>query len=433
MDSSLTTDYTDKTRQLPDLQAKYNHLEEEFQHIKTALLSREDALAMAEKEIERWKSYVENLPTPVAIANENFTIIYGNKASARLVQRIKHLLPPGTNSLMDMQLNRISPENYTKERFQTSPDILQHSTQLGQEYIRTNTYTIRENGQFREVLLILHVLSSEIQLANNIEQIVKSLSVTTTDLNEASNILTYSTEETANQAQSVTAASKETTRIVQTVASSAEELAASITEVSSRVNETSTVAQQAAHNANKTKETMTSLGASSQEIGEIVKVIASIADQTNLLALNATIEAARAGEAGKGFGVVANEVKELARQTAKATDEISRTIGSVQNETARAVDAIDGIVDVIKQVNELSEAVAAVVEQQNTATTEIARNVAEAAGGTAEVNVNIATVSALTLETGETAKHVLESAQSLNTEADKLNSTITAFLNVVKG
>ncbi len=82
----------------------------------------------------------------------------------------------------------------------------------------------------------------------------------------------------------------------------------------------------------------------------MVGMISGIAGQTNLLALNATIEAARAGAAGEGFAVVASEVKALAEQTAKATEEIARQIGEVQGSTAQAVTAIGGITARIREI-----------------------------------------------------------------------------------
>src|SRR5690606_23140721 len=111
-----------------------------------------------------------------------------------------------------------------------------------------------------------------------------------------------------------------------------------------------------------------------QKIGEVVELISTIAEQTNLLALNATIEAARAGEAGKGFAVVASEVKGLAGQTAKATEEIAAQIRAVQAVSAEAADAIRGIGDTIARINDTAAAIAAAVEQQGAATSEIARN-----------------------------------------------------------
>ena len=99
--------------------------------------------------------------------------------------------------------------------------------------------------------------------------------------------------------------------------------------------------------------------------------------------MNATIEAARAGEAGKGFAVVANEVKELAKQTAKATEDISRKIEAIQGDTKGAVEAIAQIGKIINQINDIQNTIASAVEEQTATTSEISRNVAEAARGSA--------------------------------------------------
>ena len=137
--------------------------------------------------------------------------------------------------------------------------------------------------------------------------------------------------------------------------------------------------------AEQTNERIAELSQAAGRIGEVVKLIAAVAAQTNLLALNATIEAARAGEAGRGFAVVASEVKALAAQTAKATEEISAQITQMQSATEQSVSAIKAIGGTIGQISEISTAIAAAVEQQGTATQEIARNVQQAAQGAIEV------------------------------------------------
>jgi methyl-accepting chemotaxis protein len=158
---------------------------------------------------------------------------------------------------------------------------------------------------------------------------------------------------------------------------------------------------------------MAKLGQSSAEIGEVVKVITSIAQQTNLLALNATIEAARAGEAGKGFAVVATEVKELAKETAKATEGISRKIELMQANTSGAIETISEIGGIIAQINDISSTIASAVEEQAVTTNEIARNVAEAVRGSAQVTENITAVALAAKGTTSGAAGTQQEAEEL--------------------
>jgi methyl-accepting chemotaxis protein len=72
-------------------------------------------------------------------------------------------------------------------------------------------------------------------------------------------------------------------------------------------------------------------------IGEITATVNDLADQSNLLALNAAIEAARAGEQGKGFAVVANEVRVLAEQSKQATARVRTILEEIQKATDAAV------------------------------------------------------------------------------------------------
>jgi methyl-accepting chemotaxis protein len=145
------------------------------------------------------------------------------------------------------------------------------------------------------------------------------------------------------------------------------------------------VVRSAVSKAKATSDKFAGLVHATQTIGDVVKLIQQIAGQTNLLALNATIEAARAGEGGRGFAVVASEVKTLAVQTANATHEIAGQILAVQTSTTEAVDTIHGIEDCMGEINTYASAIAASVEQQSKATSEISYNVANASQETNSV------------------------------------------------
>jgi len=226
----------------------------------------------------------------------------------------------------------------------------------------------------------------------------------------------------------VAGAAEQTSANVRTVATATEELTISIRDIAVQVAQSAEIASLAVAKAGDTDRTVQELSKGAEKIGEVMALINSIADQTKLLALNATIEAARAGESGKGFAVVASEVKALAGQTTKATQEITAQIASIQGATEGAVEAVREIGKIIGQMSAISNSVAAAVEEQGAVTQEIARSVQEAALGTQQVSGSITDVRSGACETRSSASRVLDAAQELARQSDRLSAEVATFL-----
>jgi methyl-accepting chemotaxis protein len=272
-----------------------------------------------------------------------------------------------------------------------------------------------------------HALDSLAGTLRDVAAGADSLASSNEEVTGVSRLMAQNADSAAGHANAVSAASEQISMNVTVVASSAEELMASIREISKSSNEAARVAKNAAGVAAQTNQRIGKLDQSSVEIGKVIKMITSIAEQTNLLALNATIEAARAGEAGKGSAVVANEVKELAKQTANATTEIGQKIGAIQVDTKDAVQAIGEIMEIINQVNDISTTIASAVEEQTVTTTEIGRNVQEAAKGSHEIAESNAGVAATARNTAEGAQKIESAARELSAMAARLQSLVTAY------
>jgi methyl-accepting chemotaxis protein len=267
---------------------------------------------------------------------------------------------------------------------------------------------------------------------SKVSQLVDGLSSSSSTMDSTARSMLSTATATNRQAGVVADASEQTSANVQMVASATEELTSSITEISRQVAQSTEISARAVENARRTGDTAQSLASGAQKIGDVVTLIQNIAAQTNLLALNATIEAARAGEAGRGFAVVASEVKSLAGQTAKATTEISEQVAAIQGASDQTVAAIRNVVDVITEINQIGIAIASAIEQQGSATKEIARNVQEAAHGTQDVTSNISGVQQAANDTGAAATQVLDAAEQLSQQSSDLAGQVNRFLADVR-
>ncbi len=261
-----------------------------------------------------------------------------------------------------------------------------------------------------------------------VETLLSSVNDSATAMRSTADALLGSSDQTTQRATSAVQAFNEASTNVETAAVAADELARSIDEISRQLGDTSKLVTLATNEARATDGEIAGLADGAKKIDDVVTLIRNIAGQTNLLALNATIEAARAGEAGKGFAVVASEVKSLAVQTARATEEIADHILAVQGSTSGAVDAIRHIAARMHEINRYTAAVAASVEQQNSATGEISHNVASAAESTGQVVSVLGEVSGAATETRASAEIVRDASQTVEAAVSDLRIEVKDFL-----
>jgi methyl-accepting chemotaxis protein len=202
-------------------------------------------------------------------------------------------------------------------------------------------------------------------------------------------------EQSFQQFEEISRLAEDNAQSIGTVASACEELNATTSEISRQAGLSSAHTQKNSQQVATANTCLRDMSESVQRIGDIVTLIESIAAQTNLLALNAMIEASRAGQQGSRFAVVAGEVKELARNTSNATERIAEQVMRMREVTERTEKAFQGIHSTINELNDSARLIQRTVEEQVTATEEVAHNIGGLANNTAIVSERIHNLHAL--------------------------------------
>lgn len=239
--------------------------------------------------------------------------------------------------------------------------------------------------------------------------------------------LTETSDEARRQVVEVSRNSGEVTRSIDQTATAARQLADSIAEISRNVGQAAGGSKSAATLARAASVEIERLAETSVKVGKVVEIIHGISAQTSMLALNATIEAARAGHMGRGFAVVASEVKMLSAQTAQATAEVARSIDAIQLASRRSLQSVREIVTAINQVETVSEVIAHAVDEQDRATSHIAREVHVSSEGVSQNARVLDSFEIVTAQTHQAAAHLQGASDDLAEQAYRIRTEVAAF------
>lgn len=181
-------------------------------------------------------------------------------------------------------------------------------------------------------------------------------------------------------------------------------------------------------------DTILALGRHSEHINDVVKTIDRMIADTKLIAFNATIEAARAREEGRGFGVVALEIQRLAEEVFESTEDIQEVIQEIQGASLRLVSGTEEEMKTVSQGTRLAEEAGEALSQivaMVTLTTDSAQRIAavtqQQTTASEHVWQAVETANRATRRFAQETKQVAATAAELSVLAEGLGRMLAGF------
>lgn len=263
------------------------------------------------------------------------------------------------------------------------PRIFKHYRKKTDQAVRASLAFQKILSFDQQVVMASYIQSymNEIDKKEELEKALQEIDNLQQSVNEASQVLAATSEQTAASASEMNEATTQISNNASEAAEFSRQVDVLAQEGAQRIQKIADAILNLASMTEQMQGKMIELDKSSVRIASVTDVIKEIASQTNLLALNAAIEAARAGDSGRGFGVVAEEVKKLANHSEQSVKEISdlialtkqnaiavnqaiaQTSGAMQSAAAEAGEVVNRFGDIMAAINSSIQQVQAIAQQ----------------------------------------------------------------------